>query len=101
MTIFEPFGPSGPSGPNHDGARFCCTALVASANCGSDHTTFARSDASAQPQPSTGLTCWLIARNGRSPVDSVTQAMALSMTMPSAIASGWSQSIENPASTPR
>ncbi len=55
----------------------------------------------SQPQPRTGLTCSLIPRSGRPPVESVTYAMALSIMMPNIIASGWSHIKLKPTSTPR
>ena len=47
-------------------------AAVPSENCGMAQTRFASIAAISQPQPSTGLMCLLIARNGFSPVDKVT-----------------------------
>ena len=57
--------------------------------------------ASSQPQPRTGLMCSLMAPTGRRPVESVTYAIALSMTTPRIIASGWSHRKLNPTSVPR
>ena len=51
--------------------KFCRRAAVPKENWGMAQTILAISVAMAQPHPKTGLTCWLRASNGRSPVDKV------------------------------
>ena len=64
-------------------------------------TMFAISVAMTHAQPSTGLTCSLIALNGRCPVVNVTNEIALSMMTPRIIASGCNHIMLLPANTPR
>jgi len=52
--------------------RFCCMAAVPRENWGMAQTRLAIMAAMSQPQPSTGLTCLLMAWKGFSPVESVT-----------------------------
>ena len=87
--------------PSTPGSRFCCRAAEPRLNCGIAQTMLAIIVPISQPQPSTGLTCSLIASNGRRPVESVTYEMAESMMTPRIMAIGCHHNIPNPASTPR
>ena len=56
------------AGPMRLGNRLSRAEAAPRLNCGRHHTMLAMAVASAQPQPSTGLTCSLIAAKGRRPV---------------------------------
>ena len=76
-------------------------AAVPKENWGKHHTIFAIMVAIAHPQPSTGLISLLMDTKGLCPVDKVTCVTALSMMMPSRMATGCNQSRLYPARTPR